>query len=64
MKKRTRPAGVVHGLWYGQPLCGFQGRNPSEWPQGHTFVMATELEHISCDGCKREADRIARGERC
>ena len=26
--------------------------------------VATELEHISCDGCKREADRIARGERC
>jgi len=44
----------VHGLIYGQPLCGFSQKTPSKWPMGHTCVGPDAPEKITCSRCKKE----------
>lgn len=43
---------AVHILRYGLPLCGFSGKMPVDWPEGHKWVGEDE-EGATCEDCKR-----------
>ncbi len=53
---------MVHALWHGFALCGFSGRVPYYWPEGHFWVGPDDTENITCASCKTEAKKLI-GER-
>lgn len=43
---------IVHALWQGRALCGFCcNRTPDNWPDGHLWTVAVDVEHINCAEC-------------
>ena len=49
---------TTHGLVAGWPLCGFTSKVPRDWPSGHNWVPVSDLERITCPGC-REATYVS-----
>lgn len=49
---------VVHVLLYGLPLCLFTRDFPRDWPEGHVWTEHTDMDNISCSGCKEKAEKI------
>jgi hypothetical protein len=47
---------VVHVLFNGVALCGAGA--PWVWPPEHRWAYLEDLEHVTCEGCKREAPRF------
>ena len=52
-REKSKPA--VHALWEGRPLCGFSLAATNLWPEGHTFVVPTDIEAVTCRTCESEA---------
>lgn len=51
---------TVHALLGGFPLClnpEVAWRIPKFWPEDHFWVGCDEIEHITCQQCKEQAER-------
>ena len=57
-KQSVREQETVHGLLYGNVLCGFDQRTPNQWPPGHVWVAYFNLDEMTCQACKKEAEKI------
>lgn len=50
----SSPAGLVHALLAGQPLCGFTSETPDKWPAGNSWVAFSGFAPgVTCGKCKR-----------
>lgn len=54
-----KPAGTVHILLAGRPLCDFHRDLPVAWPEGHAWVGMDDAERATCAQCKARADLAA-----
>jgi len=47
---------TVHALWAGQPMREFTRDVPRDWPFSHTWTYHADVEHITCEPCKKKAE--------
>jgi len=58
-REGDEPERVVHVLDSGVALCGLgKGQFPGEWPPGHVWTYAHDLDNVTCERCLAEAKKV------